>query len=341
MIGQRLPHISRDYIILIILVPVLAVLPMVSNPNRFLMTIATFTLLWALLGTAWNIMAGYAGQFSFGHAAFYGIGAYTSTVLFVDYRISPWIGMLVGAALAGLFGLLMGYLSFRYGLKGPYFALATFAFAEMLRLIANELAFINTSVGIHIPVIRRDSWLGMQFEVTPGNYYYVILGLLTLGLFVNILIAQSKLGYYLQAIREDEDAAAALGVNLLRYKVTAVVVSAALTALAGSFFFQFSFFVSPRVVFGVAVSVGVLMRPIVGGIGTIWGPLIGAIFLTPLGEFTRAFVRTPPPFLSFIEGHSGVDVMIFGAILIVVIIFMPDGIVGAGKRLWERIKQTS
>lgn len=338
---EHIRRIPRDYIVLIIVVPMLATIPLVFNLNRFQISIGTFILLWALLGSAWNIMAGYAGQFSFGHAAFYGIGAYTSTILFVDFRITPWVGMLVGAILAGLFGLLTGHLSFRYGLKGPYFALATFAFAEMLRLIASELSFINTSIGITIPLVRGDSWLALQFGETPRNYYFAILILLAVVLLVNIIITRSKLGYYLQAIREDEEAAAALGVDLLRYKETAVVISAALTAIGGSFFAQFFLFLNPDLAFGIPVSVGILLRPIVGGMGTIWGPLIGAIFITPLGEFTRAFVRTPPPFLSFIEGRAGVDVMIFGAILIIVIIFMPDGILGAGRRLWNWIRQTS
>jgi branched-chain amino acid transport system permease protein len=338
---NRLRQIPRDYFVLAVVVPVLAFLPVVLKFDRFQMSLAIVIVYWAFLGMAWNIMAGYAGQFSFGHAAFYGIGAYSSTVLLLDYRISPWVGMLVGAVLAGLFGLVMGYVSFRYGLKGPYFALATFAFAEMLRLVSSELEFINTSIGITLPLIRGDSWIALQFEQTPGNYYYAILIIFTIGMLVNILVAHSKLGYYLQAIREDEDAASALGVNLLRYKTIAVVISGALTAMGGSFFTQYFLFVSPELAFGVPISVEILLRPMVGGIGTIWGPLIGAIFLTPLGEFTRAFVRTPPPFLSFIEGRSGVDVMIFGALLIIVIIFMPDGIVGAGQRLWERIRKSS
>jgi branched-chain amino acid transport system permease protein len=329
-------RVPRDYVGLVLLILVLLPVPLFLN--QFQISVAILILYWAYLGTAWNIMAGYAGQFSFGHAAFYGLGAYTSTVLLVDYGLSPWLGMIAGAGLAALFGLGMGYLSFRYGLRGPYFALATFAFAEMLRLIASELELINTSVGIHIPLIRGDSWLRLQFESTPRNYYFAILGLLTLGLLVTIAIAHSKLGYYFQAIREDEDAAAALGVDPLRYKVTAVVISGALTALGGSFFIQYFLYVDPSLAFGVPVSIEILLRPIVGGIGTIWGPLIGALFLTPLAEFTRAFARTPPDFLSFIGGRAGVDVMIFGAILIVVIIFVPDGIAGAAQRLWRRVK---
>lgn len=330
-------RLARDYVIVVILGLILLPLPLFLN--RFQISIAILILYWAYLGIAWNILGGYAGQFSFGHAAYYGLGAYTSTVLLVDYRVSPWLGLLAGAGLAALFGLAAGYLSFRYGLKGPYFALATFAFAEMLRLVGSELELINTSVGIHVPLIGGDSWIGLQFENTASNYYYVIWGLFMFGMLVTITVVHSKWGYYFQAIREDEDAAAALGVNPLRYKVLATVISGALTALGGSFFAQYFFFIDPSLAFGVRISIDILLRPIVGGIGTIWGPLIGALFLTPLAEFTRALVRTPPPFLSFIEGRTGVDVMIFGAILIIVIIFMPDGLVGAAKRIWQRVKK--
>lgn len=335
---QRLRQIPRDYYVLMAVVGLLALGPIVFSLK---LSIITFILYWALLGTAWNIMGGYAGQFSFGHAAFFGIGAYASTVLLVDFSLSPWVGMLVGAALAGIFGLVSGYLSFQYGLKGAHFALATFAFAEMLRLTATELGFINTSVGIHIPLMPGDSWVALQFNDSRQNYYFAVLILLAIGLLINIVIAHSKLGYYLKAVREDEDAAAALGVNLLRYKVTAVVISGMLTAIGGSFFAQFFLFIDPSLAFGVAVSIEILLRPIVGGMGTIWGPLIGAMFLTPLSEVTRSFVRRPPAFLSFIEGRAGVDVMLFGAILIIVILFLPDGILGGAQRLWRRLRAAS
>ncbi|CAN5860935.1 hypothetical protein BH24DEI2_BH24DEI2_04980 [soil metagenome] len=169
----------RDYLILAGLTGLLLVLPFFLN--QFQLSLAILVLYFALIGAAWNIMGGYAGQFSFGHAAFYGIGAYTSTVLLLKLGLSPWLGMLVGAALAGLFGIGMGYLTFRYGLKGPYFALATFAFAEMLRLISNDWAFIGSSIGVHIPLIRGDSWARLQFDETPRNYYFAILILFVIG----------------------------------------------------------------------------------------------------------------------------------------------------------------
>ncbi len=332
-------RLLRDYAgLAAVALPLLAV-PFLVDP--FLVSLAILTLYWAYLGNAWNIMGGYAGQFSFGHAMFYGIGAYTSTMLLLRFQLSPWLGMLAGAGLAALFGAGAGYLLFRFGVRGHFFALGTFALAEMLRLIAAETEFINRSIGVHIPLIRGDSWWRLQFERTQSNYYFVILGLFVLGMAVTIGLHRSHLGAYFQAIRENEEAAAALGVDVLRYKVYAVALSAALTAIGGSFFAQYFLFVDPTLAFGVSISVQILLRPIVGGVGTVWGPLVGALLLTPLAELTRAFVRTPPPFLEFLRGRSGVDVMIYGAILILVILFIPDGLVGAGRRLWTRLSGSS
>lgn len=330
-------RIPRDFQILLALAVALPFLPFILS--QYYTSIAILILYWAYLGLAWNIMGGYAGQFSFGHAAFYGIGAYTSTVLLVDHDVSPWLGMLAGAGLAGLYGLVIGFLSFRFGLKGHFFALATFAFAEMTRLVASEMDLINTTIGIHIPLIRGDSWSRIQFEETPRNYYFVILGLMLLGLLVTISISRSKLGYYFLAIRENEEAAAALGVNVNFYKVVAVFISASLTAMGGSFFTQYFMFVDPALAFGTAISIGVLLRPIVGGVGTVWGPLAGALLLTPLAEVTRTFVRNPPPGFGFIDDRAGVDVMLFGALLIIFVLFVPDGIVGKWQQWRKRYAQ--
>lgn len=334
---NRLRRIPSDYLAVAIFLVGLSFLPLILD--RFLLSLALLILFWAYLGNAWNIMGGYSGLFSFGHAMFYGIGAYTSTVLLVDYAVSPLIGMLVGALIAGLFGAFTGYLLSRFGVRGHFFALGTFAIAEMVRLLATEFEFINTSIGIHIPLVRGDSWVRLQFEETLSNYFYVILILFVIGQIITITIVRNKLGYYFQAIREDEEAAAALGVNVLRYKVISVAISAALTAIGGSFFAHYFLFVDPTIVFGVSVSVQILLRPIVGGVGTIWGPFVGALLLTPLAELTRSIVRKPPGFLNFIEGRAGVDVMLFGAILVIVVLFMPDGIIGAGKRLLTRARK--
>ncbi|MEL6408510.1 MAG: branched-chain amino acid ABC transporter permease [Chloroflexota bacterium] len=333
---NALTRISRDHWILIGATIIFALVSQFVSP--FQLNILTTMLYWAYLGTAWNIMGGYAGQFSFGHAAFFGIGAYTSTVMYIDFGISPWIGMVAGMVLAALFGAFTGWLTFRFGVKGHFFALATFAFAEMLRLIAQDSDFVNASIGLQFPIIGGDSWALMFFEETAINYYYLILGMLVVCTLVSIWIYQNKIGFYLQAIREDEDAAAALGVDALNYKIIAVAISAALTAAGGTFFAQRFGFIDPMLVFGVAVSIDILLRPIFGGSGTVWGPLVGALLLTPLEVFTRALKDSPPAFLSFIEGRSGTDVMLFGIIVIVVVIFMPDGVVGTATNWLDRLR---
>jgi branched-chain amino acid transport system permease protein len=295
-----------------------AVPPFVSP---YVVHILVLVLFFAFLGTAWNILGGYAGQFSFGHAAFFGIGAYTSTLLLVRAGVSPWLGLWAGGTLAAAFGCFAGYLAFRYGLRGPYFALVTLAFAEMLRLIAVNWPAIGGPMGILIPLPKGgDDWLALQFrEKLP--YYYVMLGLLALVLWLTRRLERSRLGYTLAAIRENEDAAEASGVNTLAAKLTAMGLSSFLTALGGTFYVQYFSFIDPTLAFGVSVSVEILLRPIVGGPGTLVGPLLGSVVLTPLSELTRWLIR----------GRPGVDVMLYGAILVAVITFLPRGLVGVRK----------
>jgi len=279
-------------------------------------------LFFAYLGTAWNVLGGYAGQFSFGHAAFFGIGAYTSTLLLVRLDVSPWLGLLAGGVLAAVFGCFGGYLSFRYGLRGPYFALVTLAFAEMLRLIAVNWMAIGGPMGILMPLSKTgDSLSRLQFrEKLP--YYYVALALLGAALALVRAIERSRLGHLLAAIRENEDAAEASGVNTLSAKLVAMAVSAFLTAVGGTFYAQYFTFIDPGLVFGPSVSVEILLRPIVGGPGTLLGPLLGSVVLTPLSEATRALIR----------GRPGIDVMVYGALLVLVITFLPGGLAGAWRR---------
>ncbi len=304
----------------------LLLLPLAATP--FQLSIAILILFWSHLGAAWNILSGYAGQFSFGHAAYFGIGAYTSTWLLVAAGVNPWIGMLAGGLLAAAFGLFTAFLTARYGIRGPYFALATFAFAEMLRLLANGWETINGPRGLQVPLIGGDSWLAFQFETDKRPYYFIVLGLVLVSLLVTSLLARHKAGYYFQAIRENEDAAAALGVHTLRYKLLATGISAFLTALGGTFYAQYLFFIDPGLVFGASVSVEIMLRPLLGGAGTVFGPLVGGLLLTPLSEATRGLLRTPPPFLQVLQGRPGIDVMLFGTILMLVVLFLPQGIVG-------------
>jgi branched-chain amino acid transport system permease protein len=321
--------LGPDRNLLVLALGTLLLLPVPLFLGTFQLGIAVQILLFALLAVAWNLMGGFTGLFSFGHAAFFGLGAYSTAVLVADYGISPWVGMPVGAALAAAFGLLVGFLSFRYRLEGVYFALATFAFAEMLRLIARDLAFINGPRGISIPLLSGSSWAMLQFPQNSPNYYYVILLLLALTLLVVILLMRGRAGTFILAIREDEDAAAALGVNPLRYQLLAISVSAALTAVGGAFYVQYFFFIDPPLAFSASVSIQILLPAIVGGVGTIWGPVIGSFIIIILGQLTTSFVRNPPAFLDALQGRAGLDVILYAIVLILIIMFLPRGVFGS------------
>ncbi len=329
-----LAGMDRNLLALVVVVVVALPIPFfLSTPQT---EIAVRILLFALISVGWNVMGGFAGYFSFGHAAFFGLGAYTSGWLLTNAGISPWIGMLLGAAIAGAFAVLTGWLSFRYKLTGAYFALATLAFAEMLRNIAIHTEFVNRARGFRVPIIRESSWWMLQFPPGSPNYYFAILGLFAAAMLLVILLMRSKAGYYIVAIREDEAAASSLGVSPLRYKLLAVGVSGALTGVAGVFFLQFLFFIDPEIAFGASISVQAILPAIIGGTGTIWGPAIGALLFVGLGEVTSSLTRNPPELLSFLSGRSGLDLLIFGVILILIIMFLPRGVYGAAKERFQR-----
>jgi branched-chain amino acid transport system permease protein len=280
-------------------------------------------LFYGAISSAWNIVGGFAGQLSLGHAAFFGIGAYTSTLMFINLGVSPWIGMAAGAVLATVVAGGIGYPSFR--LRGPFFTLVTIAFAEVLRILtlyAHD--FTKGSIGISVP-----------FRPAVGNfifrqisaYVFVALAFLALTVLVSLWIESSRLGYYLAAIREDEDAAQALGIDAARYKLVAVLVSAFFTALGGTFYAQYIFYIEPFQTFSLDFSVLLAMMAIIGGLGTVWGPVAGAFLVTPLQEFLQAHLGGE---------FQGLHLVIYGTALILVVILLPQGIVptiaGWGRR---------
>jgi branched-chain amino acid transport system permease protein len=283
---------------------------------KYALEVLISVLFFGYLGACWNVLGGYGGQFSFGHAAFFGIGAYTSTLLFLHLGLTPWLGMLAGGALAVAFGLFAGYLSFRYGLRGPYFSLVTLAFAEMLRVVAVNWKAVGSSLGLVIP--SRGSAPAQFLFAGKLPYYYVILALALLAVWISRLIERSRLGYALAAIRENEDAAEAAGVDALATKLQAMAISAFLTAIGGTFYAQYFAYIDPGITFGASVSIQGLLPAIVGGAGTVTGPLLGAFVLTPISELTRAVLR----------GRAGADIMLYGLVLILVISFLPNGLVG-------------
>jgi branched-chain amino acid transport system permease protein len=313
---------SLAFSILGLLVSVLTPLFLDAYYLHILITI----LFWGYLGSCWNILGGYAGQFSFGHAAFFGVGAYASSLLFVDAGISPWIGMLVGAFLALGLGLFIGYLCFRYGLKGPYFALSMLACAQMLQIIAVNWKAVKGALGVLIPL--GDSFLNFTFK-NRLPYYYIILAMMIGILILTKWIQEKRLGYYFFAIREDEDAAKALGINIQKYKMMAMALSAFTTAMGGTFYAQYYYYIDPSLSFGGSVSIDILLRPIVGGPGTVFGPLVGSLLLSPLSEITRSLFRQ----------YSGLHQMIFGSILIATVIFLPRGVMGLVQDIGLQIRR--
>jgi len=278
--------------------------------------LVTTVLLFGYLGVAWNILGGYAGQFSFGHAAFFGVGAFTSTLFQIHMAVNPWAGMFLAGIAGLLLGMFIGFLTFRYGLQGPYFALAMLALAEMLRVLAVEWMTLKYPLGIILP-LKGDSFWDFQFR-SKVPYYYIILCMAILVLYLSRIIEDKRIGLYFKAIRENENAAETLGVNTFKYKMVAMAISSFLTAMGGTFYAQYYLTIDEEAAFGVAVSIEILLGPIIGGAGTVFGPILGATILECLSEGSR----------NLLGAYSGVHLMLYGAILITVIIFLPKGILG-------------
>jgi len=268
-----------------------------------------------LLGIAWNLLAGFGGQFSFGHAVFFGTGAYAMSILQVKLGWNAWAALPAALALGGAVGAFVGALSFRYGLRGSYFALVTLAFAEVFRILANNLGFTGGGVGMMIKLSTGAE--NFQFAEKAG-FLHVVLAFVVAGLLLSWWLQRSRYGAWLQAVRDNEDSAAALGVNVFRVKLAAIVLSGVLMAAGGAFYVQYFQYIDPAIAYGPAVSVEALLGPIVGGLGTLWGPAVGALLLHLLGEATRGLFENAP----------GISLMVYGAILILVITFMPRGILG-------------
>ena len=268
----------------------------------------------AQLGVAWNIIGGYAGQISLGQVAFYGLGAYTSTLLFTKFGVNPWIAIPIGGLLAACISLGVGWSCFR--LKGHYFAMATIAVAEIIQIVFNNWEFAGAAVGLNLPM--EGGWKFLIFsEKEP--YYYLALGLLLLTLAVNYAIEKSYLGYYLRAIKDEPDAAQSLGVNLSLYKQIAFAISSFFTALGGSLYAHKELYIDPASVLHTGLSIKMALVSILGGVGTLSGPVIGAAVLTLIEEGTRVI---------FGGSGKGTDLIIYAALIVVIAVYYPSGVVG-------------
>jgi branched-chain amino acid transport system permease protein len=300
----------------------LAAVPFTTS-NAYYLDVIVQIYLWAAAATAWNLLGGYAGQFSLGHAAFFGIGAYTSSLLFLGIGLTPWLGMLAGGVLAATFALVIGYLSIR--LRGPFFTLSTIALAEVLLILAvHWRALTGGAEGVSLPYAA--SVLAFTFD-DKRAYALVGVGLLGLALLVVQRIERARLGYYLVAVREEEEAARAVGVPVLHVKLIAAAASAFLTAMAGTFYAQYVLWIEPAHTFSLDVSVQLALIVIIGGLGTLWGPLIGAALIIPLNMFLRAWLGA---------AVSGLYLVVYGVVLVLVVLYAREGVVAEVQRRRRR-----
>ncbi len=306
----------KDLRNILIFVLVVASIPLLTSSGVWLNFVMT-ALYACLLAQAWNVLGGFGGQFSFGHALFFGTGAYVQAIAQMQWGLSPWVALPLGMAIAAAVGAFVGAVSFRYGLKGSYFALVTLAFAEVFRIVATSVPFTGAGVGLMLPL--RESAANMQFGSRAG-FVWLMLGLVTLALLLTAWLRHSRFGACLQAVRDNEDAARAVGVDPFQVKLAATVLSAALMGAAGAFYVQVFQYIDPAIAYGPHTSVEALVGAIVGGMGTLWGPVLGAVGLHILADLTRNLFGQLP----------GINMVIYGAVLVLIVMFLPRGIAGLG-----------
>jgi len=307
----------RSFIAILLFALALLPLPWLVT-SEFWLTWATLALFYALLGQAWNILGGYGGQFSFGHALFFGCGAYCTAVLQVQFGLNAWLGFGLAAGAGAVVGAGLGLLVFRYGLRGSYFALVTLAFAEVFRVLANSLPFTGKGVGLLVPL--QPGAVSMQFASKAG-FFWLLLALVVLALLLTLWLEHSRFGARLVAVRENEEAARALGVDAFRIKLQATMLSGGLMGLGGALYVQMFLYIDPGIAFGPAMSVEALLVPIVGGLGTVFGPVLGAFALHALAELGRVVFGEAP----------GLNLVLYGLLLIGMVLFVPNGLFGLGK----------
>jgi len=316
----------KSFLPIALVIAVLAAVPLIVQSNVVL-NFLVVTLMIALAGQGWNILGGYGGQYSFGHAIFFGTGAYVTAILQVKYGVNAWPAFGAGIVAGAAIGVVVGWLAFRAGLRGSYFALVTLAFAEVLRIVASVAPVTGAGVGTLVTLDLRFS--AMQFQ-SRASFYWLILSLVAAGLVITWAIERSRFGAWLIAVRENEDAARALGVDALTIKLAAMVVSGAMTAAAGCFYVQYFLFVDSHIAYGTWISIEALLTPIIGGAGTVFGPLVGAVVVKALGEAALLITGQAP----------GLDLVVFGIVLIAVVWVSPRGIIGLRKTLLAKFRRS-
>jgi branched-chain amino acid transport system permease protein len=305
---------GRTIVIAAVVAILLAAFPFVFS-GPFPQHVMILVFLFAALGVAWNIMGGYAGMFSFGQAAFFGIGAYTSSYLFVTYGLNPWLGLLVGGVFAAATAALIGYPCSH--LRGHYFAIASIAFAEIIRTHFNNWKLIGAAEGLSIPFVASGITSFQFNSKTP--YYFIALAFLAVALVVCWWVSTSRMGYYFRAIKESHDLAMVLGISFVRYRLIAIMISAFLSAAAGTFYAQYVLYLDPDSVLTLFWSTQIVLVTMLGGAGSLFGPVIGAAILIPLSEITR---------IKLAEKGTGVDLIIYGALITLISVYQPNGVWG-------------
>jgi branched-chain amino acid transport system permease protein len=316
--------LKKEFIYLAILAGLLVAFPAFAGP--YALSVATLILYFAYTGQAWNVMMGFAGQLSLGHSLYVGVGAYTAGALFFHYGIGPWAGLWLAMALCVAFGLVIGFLAFRFGISGVYFALLTIAFAEFTRIGFDHLDWLGGPGGMFLRVAQRDVWDLANFRGPPLMYYYAMLFLTVAAFLLCFFLLRSKAGYYWQAIRENEEAAQALGINTFRWKMAAVALSAAMTSVSGVFFAFYYNNLFPEQIFHISRSIEIILGPVIGGVGTLFGPILGAAVLTLLSDGITDLLAA----LGW--EIPGIKQVFYGIVLLAVVMFLPHGIWPAVSR---------
>lgn len=309
---------TRGVVLLALLAALLLALPWFVN--SYVLSVAILILYFAYVGQAWNVLMGFCGQLSLGHALYVGIGGYTAAALFVHFGIGPWAGLWASMAACLVFGAVVGLLAFRFGIGGVYFALLTIAFAEFTRIGFDHWEWLGSSGGFFLPVAQRRYNDLLNLRGSAEMFYYLLLALTAFAFALCAWLLRTRIGYYWQAIREDPEAAQALGINTFRYKMLAMLISSAMTSVAGVIFAFYYNNLFPEQVFNIGRSIEIILGPIIGGLGTLFGPIIGAVLLTVLADGTTEVLR-----FAGIE-LPGVKQVFYGVCLLIVVIFLPQGI---------------
>jgi len=315
----------RQIIVGFAILLLLIVFPLVVSQS-FHVHVMILVFMFGMLGVAWNIMGGYAGMFSFGQAAFFGIGAYTSSYLSITYGVNPWMGLIAGGCSAALVAAAIGYPC--SNLRGHYFAIASIAFAEIVRIVFNNWQLVGAAEGLTLPM-KNESFAAFLFNTSKLPYYYIMLAFLLVSLAVSYFVATSKMGYYFRAIKESHQIAGSLGVDVVLYRLVAIMISAFLSAMAGTFYAQYILYIDPASVMLLATSVQIVLIAMLGGAGSILGPVIGAAILIPASEYTRVALGYK---------GTGVDMLIYGFLITLISMYYPEGIWKLFARLGRNLK---